>query len=805
MKKSTPSLLANKRHQLLMALFWVCWVLPHYALAVGLGEISVSSALNDRLAAEVELLGSQGLKPGEAMVSLASKEDFARIGVERYFYLTDIKFQIDEAETGLVVKLTSGDPITEPFLNFVVEVLWPQGKLLKEYTVLLDPPTFTATTAQSIVLPDQIVQREPLPGESQESVASKVTQSTGLRQLPGEGVMTTRADTLSEIAGRTRPSDRVTLNQQMLAIQAINPRAFLRNNINLLKAGYRLALPSESQALETDPRTADLEVAAQAAAWRNPQPAADVDPTASVLEQLDNTGAQQLSSQVDATSAGQSANAPAAAGQGEVRIIANSGEFARGSVTLEADTFLPEEAKQLIDDKAVLMRKVDELSYQLDREGDIAANQIAIKNRQLEIKNAEIAQLQQQMKELRQRIAADVAQPVESAQSAQEQSPWWRTIWILVGLAFVLALLLLGARMQRQRARGRTNATLDPDLRTRLVGDAVEPANQAPLAEQEIRGSEHQSADLALDEQALREPDASQDEQPQTTRDTHSATPVMMNPLGGNPNEENEPAGEAQVPADDVMGEAEIYMAYGRYGQAATLLAEALVDQPNRWEVRLKLLEVCVEANDQLEFDVQRQYLAEHCHNEDVLAACRSLEEEFKETHIDLRITNLAHAESQNETSEYYLEDMDLELDDLSTEDFQLAPVSEAGGSEFELEFDAEFDDRIASGAGQPAIIDHPEDERHKSIDFGTNSDHSEPEIEPGFTTAFIDEEQSENYFSSGDISDVDINTTKLDLAEAYIDMGDAEGAREILREVLDGGSAKQQTRATELLDGLNN
>ena len=117
--------------------------------------------------------------------------------------------------------------------------------------------------------------------------------------------------------------------------------------------------------------------------------------------------------------------------------------------------------------------------------------------------------------------------------------------------------------MQRQRARGRTNATLDPDLRTRLVGDAVEPANQAPLAEQEIRGSEHQSADLALDEQALREPDASQDEQPQTTRDTHSATPVMMNPLGGNPNEENEPAGEAQVPADDVMGEAEIYMAYG--------------------------------------------------------------------------------------------------------------------------------------------------------------------------------------------------------------------------------------------------
>ena len=135
MKKSTPSLLANKRHQLLMALFWVCWVLPHYALAVGLGEISVSSALNDRLAAEVELLGSQGLKPGEAMVSLASKEDFARIGVERYFYLTDIKFQIDEAETGLVVKLTSGDPITEPFLNFVVEVLWPQGKLLKEYTV----------------------------------------------------------------------------------------------------------------------------------------------------------------------------------------------------------------------------------------------------------------------------------------------------------------------------------------------------------------------------------------------------------------------------------------------------------------------------------------------------------------------------------------------------------------------------------------------------------------------------------------------------------------------------------------------
>ena len=140
-------------------------------------------------------------------------------------------------------------------------------------------------------------------------------------------------------------------------------------------------------------------------------------------------------------------------------------------------------------DKAVLMRKVDELSYQLDREGDIAANQIAIKNRQLEIKNAEIAQLQQQMKELRQRIAADVAQPVgvgairagAIALVAHDMDFSWVSICFSVAFVRCTHAATACAWTYQCDVRPWTFAHA-------LLVDAVEPANQAPLAEQEIRG-----------------------------------------------------------------------------------------------------------------------------------------------------------------------------------------------------------------------------------------------------------------------------------------------------------------------------
>ena len=110
--------------------------------ALGLGDINTGSALNQAFEAEVELLSVDPAELDGVRVRLASPEDFERAGVERPFFLADLKFipQLNAAGK-TVIRVHSDKPIREPFLNFLVEVQWPKGKLVREYTVLLDPPT----------------------------------------------------------------------------------------------------------------------------------------------------------------------------------------------------------------------------------------------------------------------------------------------------------------------------------------------------------------------------------------------------------------------------------------------------------------------------------------------------------------------------------------------------------------------------------------------------------------------------------------------------------------------------------------
>ena len=117
------------------------------AFGLGLGEIEMQSALNQRLEAEIQLTS---VEPGELegmIVQLASPEAFARAGIERSSVLTDLRFSVDQSSGNPVIKIESTSPVVEPFLNFLVEVDWPQGRMVREYTVLLDPPVFVSPSA----------------------------------------------------------------------------------------------------------------------------------------------------------------------------------------------------------------------------------------------------------------------------------------------------------------------------------------------------------------------------------------------------------------------------------------------------------------------------------------------------------------------------------------------------------------------------------------------------------------------------------------------------------------------------------
>ena len=117
--------------------------------AVGLGEIKLDSALNEPLRAEIVLLSASPDELGDLSVTLASADTFARYGIDRPFYLLEIEFNVVMDDAGRsVVQIRSRSPVTEPFLTFLVEASWSSGRLLREYTVLLDPPTYAPPTVR---------------------------------------------------------------------------------------------------------------------------------------------------------------------------------------------------------------------------------------------------------------------------------------------------------------------------------------------------------------------------------------------------------------------------------------------------------------------------------------------------------------------------------------------------------------------------------------------------------------------------------------------------------------------------------
>ncbi len=783
------------------------------AWSLGLDEIEVESALNERFSATIELLDARDMTKDEIVVSMASREDFDRIGVERFFYLTDLQFDVDLSGTPKVV-VSSGQPISEPYLNFIVEVLWPKGRLLKEYTVLLDPPTFSSAAAPAVQSPaSEPVQSQPSRSAQQSSASQQgtrvrlsepstsSTRSTASAADSGDGVLTTRDDTLWKIASRTLPSDRVTVNQQMLAIQELNPQAFIRNNINLLKAGYQLQIPTEQEALAMSQEEASLAVRDQTNTWR--------EPTEQVAQTSGNTDSNpQLASQVDATTAPAAAQESAASNQGQVRIVADASGLSQGLSDSGA-----EEANQLLETNETLTRQVDELNYQLDRQQELTANQIQLKDRQLEVKDQELAQLQERFAAMEAQIEELKNQTQETRTPPPAEVPWWQSPLLLGGIIGLLVLLLvfmlIAMRRNKEEVRYEDpEPDYEPYVDPEPVVAAAEEDPEEVAEEAVALASESEDDDLVLDIDDDLETDA---------EDLVSEDVSSLEDVDGL--EQGDQDADLEGVTGDVIGEADIYIAYGRYGQAVSLLQGALNNDPDAHEVRLKLLEVCVEAEDPNTFAEHAQYLVANCDDEEVLMACRDLEARLNENVEVLDDAPAAGADTTAEADsaeatdgDLDIEPIDIDLESSAGDELSLEEDSSNSSSDddlgeledFELEFDTEdaavesvtADEGEAGDLGGDLGIDFdPEGEAESesaAADAATES--------AGEVSADADNADDDFDFDEGD---ADINATKLDLAEAYIDMGDGDGARDILAEVIADGSDEQKSRAQEMLDGI--
>lgn len=375
-------------HRMLLATAVAAAFMPGIAGALELGEISSRAPLGQNLSASIELGGVADLSSDDVLVSLASADDFERLGVDRNVVTSGLTFTPDIGRNGRgVIHVKTSRPVREPYLNFVLQVVWPQGRLVREFTVLLDPPSYVASPVTPPAVAPLTAARAPQ--------AQPLVQSASAA-TPADSYRIQRNDALWDIASRNRPAGGVSVMQTMAAIQRMNPDAFVEGNINRLKVGQVLRLPSEQQVREQSHAQAVAHVETQNSQWkakRNPQLA-------------------QPGRQLDATHKAEAGAAPAKAEERDnLRLV--SGQLGKDQRKLEAEQLAV--AQEGLDSAH---REGDELRSRIsDLEG-----QTQKLNKLIELKDSQIAGLLARLAEQERAKAQGAAAPAANAPAANPQA-----------------------------------------------------------------------------------------------------------------------------------------------------------------------------------------------------------------------------------------------------------------------------------------------------------------------------------------------------------------------------------------------
>jgi len=324
--------------KLIFALVLLLFVPTTGVYALALTDISLLSGINQPLDARIPLRTLQSTDMETIRVKLADAEHFTRANLERLPILSRLQFNaIRDPGGSAYIHVTTDSSINEPFLSFIVEVSWSRGRILREYTLLLDPPTYTGAASAAVK------EAETTTDGAASPTAPKITKSPTAKTLPPTSTATVAEkpastdtlpsygpvapnDTLWSIATRSRPDRSVSIEQMMLALQQYNPEAFSQNNINALKAGAILRIPNPGN-LKTIPQEEVLaEVKRQHATWEefrqrvaaNPAVAPKGSPVPSLEAKIDSTK-MQPSGRVEVLSAGTAVEGVGQVGKDDVK------------------------------------------------------------------------------------------------------------------------------------------------------------------------------------------------------------------------------------------------------------------------------------------------------------------------------------------------------------------------------------------------------------------------------------------------------------------------------------------------------
>ena len=594
----------------------VCLVLtPLSVYAAGLGKLSTQSALGEPLRAEIEVIATTEEIESIA-ASIASADAFAAQGVTRLGVHNQIKIDLAKSANGKsVLKLRSAEPIKDPYLDLIIQMDWTGGQLQREYTVLLDPPTYKATEVNGDVV---AVNSPNAKTDSEVSLSSSITKKVSTKKIKkykkradaapkvdvvvaedAQSTTTKSGDSLSAIAKELQVEG-VSLDQMLAGLYEANPDAFIKGNINRLKVGQIIKVPTKESLSAIENSQAKQIVKVHSANWnvyRNNMAKAVASATINSELEGKQTSSGKITTAEDkaaATKVGPQdvvklSTGDKNASSAEAKLTALQEEAVAREKSLKESQERASQLEAQIND----MKKVLELKNQAMADKQNVATNPAISTTQVSVQPTDVA--------------------VEATASSQTES----------------ASTNVSA----------TNAVVEPlpstEVKVEEVKPAPVPAVKPPVVEptapveepgflDDLLGSDNNlpliggGVGLALLGAGWmflrnkRKKNLDSFERGILTSGGLRANTVFGNTTSNTSTSDTsfltdfaQSVDGGMIDTNDVdpIAEAEVYMAYGRGAQAEEILKDAITKEPKRYELHLKLLEIYVENKDAASFE----------------------------------------------------------------------------------------------------------------------------------------------------------------------------------------------------------
>src|SRR5574340_464247 len=838
-------------------------VVPLMANAAGLGKLSVASALGQTLVAEIELFAADTAELDSLSASLPSDQAFRDARVEFAPVLSTLRFKVVKKPNGkAALKVTSTRPVTDPFIDLLVELNWASGKLVREYTMLLDPPGTAVTQTVSPVVVEAAPAPADRPAQEPASAATAPTPEAGPHAQPAaesvpqaapeaqlaaepvpapvlppeaapeappaaagsepasqaeataaetlgqptpvppaeeiaaaDSVRVKWGDTLTGIAQRVRP-DAVSLEQTLLGLYRENPQAFV-GNVNRLKAGKTLSVPSAEKVAAISQQDAVRELKLQAADWHayrqklaatvsaapEAQPASGQASSGKITPKVEDRAEPATDTQKDVLKLSK-VTPPVAASAAAVEENLRAQEQGEDATAREKTLKESGQRVAMLEKQIQDMQKLAELKEKTQSEAPTPA---ASEPAPLPAAAAPAAAPQPAAPEPAPEMPAPtVAAPQASPVPAENwydpllaDPLYWGGGLAALGLGGVLWWMMTAGGRRRK-----ANSALEDSL---ITSGEIRPAHAGAASGGSVNTGD--SSFLTDFSQAGL-----------GTIDTHDVDPIA---------------------------EAEVYMAYGRDAQAEEILKEAISKNPDRHEIRIKLLEIFAARHNVAEFEAAAGELYAALGSKP-----SSLWDKACEMGRNIAPTNPMYGSAPGAsfgtataTATAAVAGGAVAFADkpvVSKPVAAASPVAPSfaepetvfepmtGGSPLDFESAGDvLDFETPRSASKAPAAGHLEVDTQDlrfdlpDLDLPPSNNPSRPEAGlagGGSKYDFSGFDLDLGGAASGELDEVG---TKLDLARAYVEMGDKEGAREILNEVLAEGSASQKADAKGLMGSL--